>query len=163
MPDATTALISAGVSAVVSATVSYFTRRSSERTAIEGKLLKSIELAMSYSHVEDAEYCAEWLHPPKKPPADAPAGEQERYEAAHEKWLQYDMYCCFVFNMLESAWRYCWWKKNVGDIVDPDEIIETHRCWWESQKRNLVGYPPKFRQYVQSILDAINARKAGLK
>jgi hypothetical protein len=160
VPDTETALISAGVSAGVALTVSYLTRRSQERTAIDAKILKAIELGMSYPHVEDEGYCNAWNTPLREPGAEATAEEREKFEAEKDKRLQYDLYCCFVFNLIESIWRHCWRKSRVPKMLHVEEFIETHRCWWDSQKENLFGYDPKFQAYVQTVILDIRKREA---
>ena len=146
MSDPRTALISATVSAIVSLTVSYLLRRSQQRAAIDAKLMKSIELAMSYPHVEDSEYCDKW-----------PDGNSDT-----EKRIQYDLYCCYVFNLIEDIWRHCWNVSQVERILYVREFIQTHRCWWEKQDMNLTGYEKSFRAYVQSVIDDIKRKEKNL-
>jgi len=64
-------------------------RRSGKNAGIESMLNKAIELSMMYPHVERDDYCAAWPEPP---------GDGDQRE-------RYDNYCCFLFNMLEGAWR----------------------------------------------------------
>lgn len=159
MPDLATASVSAGVSAAVALAVSYLTRRSNNRTAIDGKILKSIELAMSYPHVEDADFCKEWDKPLPPLAADATDEQKNAHAEEKDKRLQYDMYCCFVFNLIEDIWQHCWTRRGISKILHVEEFIETHRCWWDGQRENLFGYSDKFHGYVQSVIKSIKVRE----
>ncbi|MFA5762382.1 MAG: hypothetical protein WC931_02195 [Bacilli bacterium] len=140
------AAISAGVSAAISIAVAYFSRRSQRHSDIHNRIIKCIELAMSYPHVEDNSLISSW--------SDGSMSD--------EKKTQYTLYCCFIFNLIEDVWRFCWFERNISRVLYATEYIRDHRIWWSSQSENVLGYSKGFRRYVQSVLDDIKVKESGL-
>lgn len=118
--------------------------RGQQRVAIDSLVLKLIELPMEYPYLERGSYCAAW----------AKDGEDTDDRA------RYESYCCLVFNTIQKAWELNWpwfWNaarhKHVSDIVHVEELIWQHRNWWEGDRGNVDGYPPRFRAYVLFVID----------
>jgi len=136
-------LVGAAVSllgAAVSWLRSVHVQKERQNAGIESMLNKAIELSMMYPHVERDDYCAAWPEPP---------GDGDQRE-------RYDNYCCFLFNMLEGAWRLKGRPKLVAELVPVEEYAWRHRAWWSSDAyANANGYSPGFRSFIKKILDDI--------
>src|SRR5258708_1867617 len=93
-------------SAIIAGIVAYFVSRRAtdfqQRTAIDGMLNKTIELAMAYPIVESDRFCSAW------PNVAAPDDDK----------IRYDQYCCYFFNTLEMIWDHCRGKDSkISKIV----------------------------------------------
>ena len=119
------------------------TARQQQRSAIDGMVLKLIELGMLYPYLEKEENCRAWPNPKLNDSA------KERYEA----------YCCFVFNLLEHVWVYCAGnRQKIQEVVHAEELIRCHFKWWESELDNYDGYAKGFRDYVRDEIDDLKRK-----
>ena len=125
--------------------------RGQRRVAIDGLVLKLIELAMEYPYLERDSYCAAW----KQDGEDS--DERARYEN----------YCCLVFNTIENAWELNWhlsWNKylqhnSIRRILQVEELICRHHQWWEGDADNIDGYASGFRSYILFVVDKSKREK----
>lgn len=119
------------------------TAHAQERTFVDGMVLKMIELLIAHPHLEKDDFCQKY--------PDVPGHEngRERYEA----------YCCFVFNMLMTAFKHFDQdSKRLREYIHLDEIIRCHHRWWQHDKENLE-YDDPFRRCIQDAIDKL--RKEG--
>ena len=131
------AILSASISAVVAFVVTRLTIRANRRQHIENLLIKVVDVSISYPRLEDDAFCAEWV----------------KADKTDLEVMRYDNYCCLVFNLLETVWRYCGGnEEKIEDIVFAREMIFRHRWWWKSQPNNLGGYKLQFHEYVDNVL-----------
>lgn len=139
---ASVAAISAGISSVLSAIATWAIaargRKAQERVYIENEIAQMIDLSMRYPFVEDDEFCRQW------------AGMDEHSDRA----LQYDNYCCFVFNLIDRIWRHTGGKPSrVLAILAVPELAVRHQVWWKSTQEKKEGYPDgEFRQFIDACI-----------
>ncbi len=104
-------IVSALISAFVAGKISHKTLRTQERHIIDTKIDRLVELGMRYPLMEDDEFCSSWLR-----------------ENRSEDGMRYDNYCCFVFNLLESLWRFhkgC--PAKIQEMFDAEDMIKRHK------------------------------------
>lgn len=117
--------------------------RSQERTAIDGLVVKMLEIWIAYPHLEKQDFTGGYPSLVGNPHA------KERYEA----------YCIFVFNLLARAFKHFGSDAaKFQDYIGAEEIVETHNAWWHHDKKNF-GYDEPFRRCIQSVVDQL--RKDG--
>jgi len=131
------AMLSAIVSAIVAFFVSMKTLRAQRLQHIENMITKLVDVGITYPNLENDAFCANWNVADK----------------TDKEVMRYDNYCCLVFNLLETMWKY--YRGNTGQIEDffnaREEIIR-HNQWWKSQHENTKGYRDAFRAYVNSVI-----------
>lgn len=135
-------IISTCIASLVAYGVAYFRARYDERKAIHDMIAKMLELAMAYPHVESDEFLDNWPDVPNATDSDR---------------LRYEIYCCYVFNLLERVWLFS--KDDYSDegsvaneILHVPEIIADHKRWWLSDKANQNGYTRSFQSYVDRVI-----------
>ncbi len=137
--------ISAVFSTVVATAVALYAARKGAKLQERQELLRRIEqlnmIAITYPHLEDDEFCKEWA-------TDGPRSAEH---------VQYDNYCCLVFNLLQSTFEH--FKGNRRDIdafFGVGEMVFRHARWWESSEvmpDNADGYPdPDFWKFIRDEL-----------
>ncbi len=117
--------------------------RTQQRTYIDSMVLKMIEFLIQHPHLEKDDFCQKY--------PDVPGHEngKERYEA----------YCCFVFNMLQSAFNHFDQESNkLAEYIHLDEIIRCHYRWWLHDKENLE-YDGPFRRCIQDVIDRLRKER----
>lgn len=137
-PAIIAAFVSIFMSSLVSILITYFRHRSEERAELLSQFQEMIRLALLYPHVDDPRFCRLWSGEPRE-----------------IKDVQYDTYCCFVFNVLERTWRHFHGnRQKIQRFAGVGEIIRMHQKWWLSfgaARDNIDGYSnPGFRQFVES-------------
>jgi hypothetical protein len=133
------AAVSAVVSAIVAGAISYVTLRHHRRQYLDDMIDKMVALAITYPYLEDESFCRSWVEADK----------------TDEKVQRYDNYCCFVFNLIESIWKFC--RKNekkIDEILYVKEMAVRHQAWWKSNPDNLTGYAVGFHAYIENQLKA---------
>lgn len=106
-----------------------------------------IQLGMQYPFVEKESFC-----------------EKFRSTDSSDAAAQYQLYCCFVFNIIERAWRHYRILPVLGEkwLVERyhvDELFWSHRVWWRSDRANHKGYPRGFRRFVRKRLAITEAKQ----
>src|SRR5260370_12794385 len=117
--------------------------RAQQRAFVDSMVLKMLEFLIAHPHLEKDDFCQKY--------PDVPGHEngRERYEA----------YCCFVFNMLMTAFKHFDQDSNkLREFIHLDEIIRCHYRWWQHDKDNLE-YDEPFRRCIQDAIDKL--RKEG--
>ena len=128
-------LVAAAIAAVVSLLVSWRTLRAAERNRLHAQIDRLVELSIEYPVMENDAFCRAWTQ-----------------EDCSGDAMRYDSYCCFVFNVLESLWRFHHGSEpSIQDMFDAKEMIERHRRWWLNYAGNRASYPPGFQKYVDVI------------
>lgn len=132
------ALISAIVSALVSGGIAFFTLRVHRRQQLEASIAKLIDIAIQYPYLEDDTFAASW----------------DTADKTREDVQRYDNYCCYVFNLLETIWRYHHANtKRINAWFYAQELAVRHRSWWRSEIQNRPGYElHKFHRYIDSMI-----------
>lgn len=129
-------VLAALIAAVVSLLVSWRTLRATERHRIDAQIDHLVELGIKYPLMEDDSFCKNWTR-------------DNRSEDA----MRYDNYCCFVFNLLESLWRFNYNSEaRIQNMFDAREMIKRHKKWWLDYDDNRSSYPEGFQNYVDRVL-----------
>lgn len=148
--------VGAGVSVaggIWSAVNAIRSKREQNRSAVQGMINKAIELAMQYPHLERDAYCTAWPDPQGAVGTQPYLDDKDRY----------DNYCCFIFNMIHTAWVLA--GKNphkIDEMLSFREYILRHRCWWEKEDGNVHFYEQEYRNFINSVIDD-DKRKAVCK
>jgi len=132
-----------------SAINAYRSKIQHHRLTVSAMINTSIELAMQYPHVESDDNCKKWPNPSAE---DTPKEFQEKKE-------RYDNYCCFVFNMIHTAWVLA--KKQeakIDEMLAFREYVMRHVCWWQNEVANLHFYAQDFRLFIQAIIDDLKRK-----
>ena len=133
----TAAILSAIVSAIVAFFVSRKTLRAQRLQHIENMITKLIDIGITYPYLESDAFCAAWNDADKK----------------DKEVMRYDNYCCLVFNLLETMWKfYNGNTKKMEDFFYAREMIVRHKQWWNSQQENTDGYKVEFRDYINAVI-----------
>jgi hypothetical protein len=142
--------IAGGIWSMVNASRS---KRDQDRTTVQAMMNKTIELAMQYPHLERDDYCNSWPNP--QGAVGTPPYQDDRD--------RYDNYCCFVFNMIHTAWVLAGKKPcKIEEMLSFREYVLRHRCWWEKEDGNVHFYEQEFRNFINTIIDE-DKRKAVCK
>lgn len=96
---------------------------------------------MEYPYLEDSKFIKRWA---------------KSRESSKEKFIRYDLYCCIVFNFLESVSRFYRYDiAKIVNFVDIKEMLEAHREWWKSPPGNAdanqIGYSKEFRRMLKQM------------
>ena len=98
---------------------------------------KMVDLAITYPYLEDDAFCRSWLEADK----------------TDERIQRYENYCCFVFNVIETIWKFCHGcQKQIDTILYVQEIVMRHQSWWKLNPENLPGYAVGFHDYIENFL-----------
>lgn len=131
------------VATIVSVTITKATIRSEKATQLSERVAELNRLAIEHPYFEDDKFCNNLpsLH--------------AKY---NERYLQYENYCCLVFNLLEAIWLHCRGNESkMARLAYPPELILRHKRWWQSPieyVNNVSGYDKGFRGYVDRIIKA---------
>lgn len=124
-------------------------KQDQNRSAVQSMINKAIELAIEYPHLERDAYCGAW----PDPPGDKTA---QPYEDAKDR---YDNYCCFIFNMIHTAWVLAKGKpEKIDEMLTFREYVMRHCCWWIKEDGNLHFYEQEFRTFIQGIIDDLKRK-----
>jgi len=138
--------IGGGIWSMVNASRS---KQEQNRAAVGAMLNKAIELAMLYPHLERDEYCKTWPEPPGEKASQPYQDEKDRY----------DNYCCFIFNMIHTAWVLAKGKQHkIDEMLTFREYIMRHCCWWNKEDANTHFFEQEFRSFIQSVIDDLKRK-----
>jgi hypothetical protein len=136
-PPIIAALVAAVISAIVSSLIASRTLRANRRHHIENLISKMIDISIQYPYLEDDHFCSSWGT------TDKTTTDAQRY----------DNYCCLVFNLLETLWKFCHGRENkIESFLYVREIARRHKSWWQSEGANIAGYNMHFQGYIDRIL-----------
>lgn len=135
-------IVTAAVSVILSAVVSWFvcraTLRAQAETVLRTRISELIQISIQHPELEDDDFCKGW-----KSSKDNPS----------EKYMRYDNYCCLVFNLLEGLFVFGHGNlKKMEELFGAEEMIVRHQNWWISERsQNIKGYrDSRFRGLIQS-------------
>lgn len=137
--------VAAVFSTIVATAVALYTSRKGTKVQERQELLRRVEqlnmIAINYPHLEDDEFCKGW-------PAKGPRSSE---------YVQYDNYCCMVFNLLESMFQHFEGnRRDIDAFFGVGEMVFRHAQWWESNAvgpENADGYSdPGFWKFIQEEL-----------
>jgi len=138
----TTLIVSALLSTIISAVISYRIANNknvkSEEARLNEQILELNKIVIKYPYLEDDDFCKTW--------------PDNRY-SKEEKYLRYDSYCCIVFNLLEQIYKlYKGNEDKMENFFYVKELIRRHKYWWISTFENIDGYNSNFREYAKNIV-----------
>lgn len=121
-------------------TALYVNKKSDSRIqeqSFNSQLDHLIDISIEYPYLEEDGFCSNWTNNP-----------------IDEKYMRYDNYCCYVFNLLERIYVYFNGDKiKMGKVVYFEEYIHRHQKWFMSEPENSGGYSAEFNNFVKTFLD----------
>lgn len=151
------AIVSALVSLLIALIAAYpIARITSEvearrdrRAEFRARLQDILALAVEYPHLEQKQFCDGW----------------RQRDSTDERYWQYDVYCCMLFNLIEDVWKHTEGKTDAMDeIVSYEEWLVCHREWWsDNQQPNASGYRMDFYNFVETVVQAYNNSCQGVQ
>ena len=142
------AIVSIG-GGIWSAINAYRSKQEQNRAAVGAMLNKAIELAMQYPHLERDAYCKAWPEPDGEKTAQSYQDDKDRY----------DNYCCFIFNMIHTAWVLANGKPHkIDEMLTFREYVMRHCCWWVKEDSNVHFFEQEFRNFIGSIIDDLKRK-----
>lgn len=156
-PTTQAAVVGALVSVVVTLAAAYpiakittdVEARRDRRAEFRMRLQEILSLAMEYPHLEHSAFCEGWAS----------------RDLADQKYWQYDIYCCMLFNLIEDVWKHTGGNiEAIGEIISYEEWLVCHRVWWtENQPPNVNGYQVNFYNFVETVVLAHNNSRQGAR
>jgi hypothetical protein len=133
-------IISTVVASLVGATVAFAVSRSTikaqVRQSLHDQVNRIVDLGITYPQLENSAFCQKW-----------------NSDAISDEAMRYDNYCCQVFNMLESLWRFTKGNSSkMTEFVYFEELLFRHKRWWYTQIQNRKGYQSGFHEFIDNIL-----------
>ena len=119
--------------------VSIFTFRTihkyNRQLEISNMVDKILDVAIQYPHFEDQDFTNSWSRKSKD-----------------VEQLRYDLYCCKIFNLINTLWIFCKEnKQKMAKIVAYRELMEWHKSWWgQNRDLNSKGYGTKFCTFIEN-------------
>jgi hypothetical protein len=151
------AVVSALVSIVIALAAAYpMARITAEveakrdrRAEFRSRLQDILTLAVEHPHLEQKQFCDGW----------------RSRESSDQKYWQYDIYCCMLFNLIEDVWKHTGGKPEpMDEIVAYEEWFVCHRDWWtDNQQPNSSGYNLDFYKFVEVVVQAHNNTQQGVQ
>jgi len=145
MSDGFITIITAAISAVVSAFVSYTvlkrSDKSTEKRDLDNQLSEILKLAIQNPYFELKSFTDKW---------------DSKIKETDDKYAAYDIYATIVYNFLERYSRF--YKHNLKDIEDNlkiSEWIKIHKKYWQEPYiagENNSSYDKRFVSLVEGIL-----------
>lgn len=122
--------------------------RSSEKAQLRQRLGELLKLGIERPFLEDVSFIAKW---PSMPVTD-------------EKRIQYDLYCCSYFNLLEDIYDFFGRSPDkVKKFIGIEEIVTIHAPWWNdgrSVKGNMAAYQQSgFTDFIDEMAGSLKEGK----
>lgn len=122
MTEVASAIITLGISTIVSFAVAKLTVKSDERKALHDNLDDILSIAIEYPYLEDSVFTVNWSKDNL-----VSNDEEERLKS-----IRYEFYAIKVFNYLERFGKYHnWMPTDIEKDMNVEEWMKNHEKYWD--------------------------------